>query len=174
MPSINLLLRGLMSFIVNGVTLLPLLKHGMDVYYYKKYLYETGQGDPCQKTLFPLVCYDDLGSTYLLSSEPWFSLAGMEDGCCGAAGVLLSVGAYDVEVEVHRKSTSRWRRVVRFVTGVVQIVIIVALGSALHIVTQDYVLDQQRTSLFVLLPALMLNIWSMIENFYEGAMVMLD
>ncbi|KAJ3309352.1 hypothetical protein HDU76_003648 [Blyttiomyces sp. JEL0837] len=208
MPSVSLLQRGIIYFIIKGTTVLPLLKHGMDVYFYKKYLYEQGHDEPCQKLLFPLVCYDDLGTTFNFYTEvgcesvatllvfilvgfhtllaliflftscgknrSGFFLAALEDGCCGVAGVVLSVGAYDVEVDVHRKSANKWRRVIRAITGMFQVVIIVALASATHIVTQDYVMDVQRSSLFVLLPALLLNIYSMIDNFAEGATVLFE
>jgi hypothetical protein len=41
----------------------------------------------------------------------------MEDGCCGVAPVVLSLFAYDVEVEVYRKENVRFRRVMRIVTA---------------------------------------------------------
>ncbi|KAJ3109392.1 hypothetical protein HDU97_006637 [Phlyctochytrium planicorne] len=95
-------------------------------------------------------------------------LAGAEDGCCGLAAVLLSLGAHDTEVEKHQKSSYKWRRATRFVTGAFQIAIIVAAAAAIRIVTTDGALDQQRSSLFVLLPCLILNIYNMIENIFEG------
>ncbi|KAI8854598.1 hypothetical protein BC829DRAFT_380329 [Chytridium lagenaria] len=95
-------------------------------------------------------------------------LAGAEDGCCGAAAIFLSLGAYDVEVEGQRKKAYKWRRATRFVSGGFQVAIIVAAAASIRIVTTDGALDQQRSSLFVLLPCLTLNIYNMIENIFEG------
>ncbi|KAJ3189659.1 hypothetical protein HK101_008796, partial [Irineochytrium annulatum] len=201
MVSFNLLQRGLIYFTIKGTNFLPLFKHGMDVYYFKRFQYQNGIGEQCQRLLFPLVCYDDFGTDWTIYSEVGCDditvlltlilvgfhtllamyhilcscggrngefLAGAEDGCCGAAAVILSVGAYDVEVELHRKSASKWRRATRFVTGGFQVAIIVAIASAIHIVTGSEATDQQRSSLFILLPALILNIFSMMENIFEG------
>jgi hypothetical protein len=211
MVSFNLLQRGIIYFTIHGTNFLPLLKHGMDVYYYKRYQFQTGVGEPCQRLVFPLVCYDDFGTNWTLYTEVGCEsvvalltfivvgfhsllafyylviscgatpnkanefLAGAEDGCCGVAAVVLSFGAYDSDVEGHRKNANKWRRVTRLITSGFQIAIIVAVCAALHIVTGAYgVLEQQRSSLFVLLPCLMLNIWSLLENMYEGTRLLWD
>ncbi|KAI9341018.1 hypothetical protein DFJ73DRAFT_548152 [Zopfochytrium polystomum] len=210
MPSFNLLQRGVLYFTVKGTTLLPLLKHGMDVYYYKEYQADSGLGPACQRVIFPLVCWDDIGSSWTIYSEvgcesvaallaaiiiafhtlvalaflvmaacappkeAFMYLVALEDGCCGAAAVVMSIGAFDVEVEVQRKGSNKWRRAVRFITAGIQFAIVVVLCAAINVVTGPSVLKPQRTSLFVLLPALFLNIYSLLENAFEGSRVMFE
>ncbi|KAJ3107514.1 hypothetical protein HDU96_007858 [Phlyctochytrium bullatum] len=200
MVSFHLLERGLIYFTIQGTNFLPLLKHGMDVYFFKRFQFQNGVGEACQYQIFPLVCYDNFAKDWTIYSEVgcanvivlltiilisfhtllaiyhiFFNckgkgefLAGAEDGCCGAAAVILSLGAHDGEVEGQRKSAFKWRRGTRFITGAFQIAIIVAVSASIRIVTTDGALDQQRSSIFVLLPCLMLNIYNMIENIFEG------
>ncbi|KAI8609904.1 hypothetical protein BC830DRAFT_794164 [Chytriomyces sp. MP71] len=207
MVSLNLFQRGLLYFIVKGGNFTPLLKHGMDVYYYRQYLYSNGIGPSCQYLIFPLVCKDDFATDFTIYTElgcadvvvllTWiiiafhtlFSiyalavncgkekgspdfLAGMENGCCGAGAVFISMGSYDVEVEVHRKNgNAKWRRVMRGITAIFQFVIVIFACSAIRIVTGwGYVpvLDEQRSSLFLWLFVLFLNIFTMLEHIFEG------
>ncbi|KAJ3298355.1 hypothetical protein HDU79_010941 [Rhizoclosmatium sp. JEL0117] len=206
MVSLNLFQRGVLYFTVKGGNMLPLIKHGMDVYYYKKYLASQG-GQPCQKLLFPLVCYDDIGTEWTIYSElgcadviamlTWILiafhtivsiyflvvncgtqkgspdfLAGMESGCCGAGAVFVSMGAYDVEVEIHRKQANpKWRRVMRGITAIFQFVILVFICSAIRIVTGYAgveIQEFQSSSLYLYLFCLFLNLFTMTEHLFEG------
>ncbi|EGF80350.1 hypothetical protein BATDEDRAFT_88513 [Batrachochytrium dendrobatidis JAM81] len=203
MVSITLLHRGVFYFTVMGTNVLPLLKHGMDLYFLQ---YRGGTGTGCQRQVLPLVCFDDLGQDWTIYTELGcasviamlamvivgldtiiafyfflFSchgkkedfLAGAEDGCCGLAAVVLSFGHYDNEVLAKSKSmAAKWRRASRFVTAVIQIVMIVAAASALRVVTNIDSRPEQKSSTFVLLPCLLLNITSWIENMYDGIMVL--
>ncbi|KAJ3415950.1 hypothetical protein HDV05_003791 [Chytridiales sp. JEL 0842] len=211
MVSFHLLQRGVFYFTVMGTNMLPLLKHGMDVYYFKRYQFATSTGPACQRLLFPLVCYDTFGTNWTLYTEVGCGsvialltlilvgfhsllaiyylvascgttpskandfLAGAEDGCCGVAAVVLSFGAYDSDVEGHRKIASKWRRVTRLITSGFQLAIIVAVCAGLSLVTKaEGVLEIQRSSLFVLLPCLMLNIYMWLENVFEGFKIMYE
>ncbi|KAJ1339526.1 hypothetical protein BSLG_005850 [Batrachochytrium salamandrivorans] len=159
MVSITLLHRGVFYFTVMGTNVLPLLKHGMDLYFLQ---YRGGTGTGCQRQVLPL-----------LSWQKEDFLAGAEDGCCGLAAVVLSFGHYDNEVLAKSKSmAAKWRRASRFVTAVIQIVMIVAAASALRVVTNIDSRPEQKSSTFVLLPCLLLNITSWIENMYDGIMVL--
>ncbi|KAJ1549027.1 hypothetical protein HK405_010997 [Cladochytrium tenue] len=198
MPSYSLLQRGLIYFSIKGSTFLPLLKHSMDYYY------SAASSPGCGRPIFPLVCTDDWGSTWSLSTEVgaesvaavvaaiticlhtavaiaflvmaacsppkqgFMYLVALEDGCCGAAAVFMSLGAFDVEVEIQRKGNTRWRRVVHTVTAGLQLVIVVCLAAAINTVSGSDASYPERTSIFVLLPALMLNIYSLFENVFEG------
>ncbi|KAJ3345937.1 hypothetical protein HDU83_003574 [Entophlyctis luteolus] len=99
-------------------------------------------------------------------------LAGIETGCCGAGAVFMSLGAYDVEVEVHRKQANpKWRRGFRAATAIFHFVIVVFACGSIRIVTgfgDEAIILQQRTSLFVLLFVLFLNIFTMFEHVFEG------
>ncbi|KAL2916448.1 hypothetical protein HK105_203880 [Polyrhizophydium stewartii] len=203
MVSVTLLHRGVFYFTVMGTNMLPILKHGMDLYFLQ---YRGGTGVTCGRQPFPLVCLDDIGQEWTIYSELGcesiiallaviivgldtiisfyfflFScrgktedfLAGAEDGCCGAAAVVLALGSYDNEVLAKSKTlAAKWRRATRFITASIQVAIIIAAASALHIVTGPDARPEQRSSIFVLLPCLMLNITSWIENMYEGVLVL--
>ncbi|KAI8799682.1 hypothetical protein BJ742DRAFT_844987 [Cladochytrium replicatum] len=201
MVSFNLLHRGLVYFTQQGSCFLPLFKYGMDLFYSLRWA-----GLSCQRLLFPLVCIDTLGSTWLLSSElgcitiiallatiivafhtalatfylfctchPKHKhehfLAGAEDGFCGASAIVLAFAAYDAEVDKQRGATVNWRRVTRFITAAFEGGIIVAASIAIHIVTDSDAYDQQRSSLFVLLPCLMLNLAALVENLWEASKI---
>ncbi|KAI8845644.1 hypothetical protein BJ741DRAFT_655774 [Chytriomyces cf. hyalinus JEL632] len=207
MVSFNLFQRGVLYFTVKGGNFTPLLKHGMDMFYYKQYLYANRLGASCQYVIFPLVCKDDFATEWTIFTElgcadvvallTWIIigfhtlisiyvlvmncgkekgspdfLAGMESSCCGAGAVFVSLGAYDVEVEVHRKvANTKWRRAVRGITAIFQFVIIVFTCSAIRIVTgygNVPTADYQRSSLFVWLFVLMLNLFTMTEHIFEG------
>ncbi|KAJ3072940.1 hypothetical protein HDU98_002585 [Podochytrium sp. JEL0797] len=207
MVSLNLFQRGVLYFTVNGGNFLPLFKHGMDIWYYKQHLYYLGQGEGCQRQLFPLVCYDQMGTEWTIYTEggcadviamlTWIIiafhtlvsifflikncgtekgspdfLAGMESGCCGAGAVFVSMGAYDVEVEVHRKQANpKWRRGMRAVTAIFQFVILVFTCAAIRIVTgysNTPIMGFQSTSLFVYLFVLFLNLYAITEHLFEG------
>eukprot|EP00842_Homolaphlyctis_polyrhiza_P000396 jgi/Hompol1/1357/HPOL_004521-RA len=100
-------------------------------------------------------------------------IAGAEDGCCGMAAIVLSFGSYDNDVIARSKTAAaKWRRATRFVTACVQIAIIAALSGAIHVVSDPNSSPEQKSSLFVLLPCLMLNLTSWIENIYDGVMVL--
>ncbi|KAJ1327242.1 hypothetical protein BSLG_010584 [Batrachochytrium salamandrivorans] len=100
-------------------------------------------------------------------------LAGAEDGCCGLAAVILSLGHYDKDVLAKSKTLSaKWRRASRFITATIQIAIIVAAASAVRIVTNPSSRPEQKSSVFVLLPCLLLSITSWIENMYDGILVL--
>ncbi|KAJ3005809.1 UNVERIFIED_CONTAM: hypothetical protein HDU68_004388 [Siphonaria sp. JEL0065] len=207
MVSLHLFQRGVLYFTVKGGNFLPLIKHGMDVYYYNKNVMNRAPGRECNRFLFPLVCYDDMGTEWTIYSElgcadviamlTWILiafhtlvsifflvkncgtdkgspdfLAGMESGCCGAGAVFVSMGSYDVEVEVHRKQANpKWRRGMRYLTAIFQFVIVIFICSAIRIVTGYAgvaVDDVQRSSLFLYLYALFLNLLTMTEHIFEG------
>ncbi|KAJ1564676.1 hypothetical protein HK096_006831, partial [Nowakowskiella sp. JEL0078] len=60
-----------------GTNFLPLLKHCMDLYYAKIW-----SGQTCTSLLFPLVCVDTLGATWLLTSEL---------GCASVIALLTTI-----------------------------------------------------------------------------------
>ncbi|KAJ3081643.1 hypothetical protein HK102_002214 [Quaeritorhiza haematococci] len=195
MVSFKLLNRGVVYFTTVGANYLPLIKYGMDEYYRKQW-----NGLQCERTMFPLVCWDGFGSIWYINTElgaanvlmllttimicihttlslfymlfsckgktPDF-LAGAEDGCCGAAAIMLSFAALDQEVDQHR-SKATWKVAVRFITASFQIVIIVASCAAINTVSGVNASPQERIALFVYLPVLMLNIISVIENFTDA------
>ncbi|KAH6562536.1 hypothetical protein BASA50_001821 [Batrachochytrium salamandrivorans] len=186
-----------------GTSILPLLKHGMDLYFIQ---YRGGTGVGCSREPLPLICLDDLGQEWTIYTELGcvsiialltfiivgldtiiafyfflFSchgknedfLAGAEDGCCGLAAVILSLGHYDKDVLAKSKTLSaKWRRASRFITATIQIAIIVAAASAVRIVTNPSSRPEQKSSVFVLLPCLLLSITSWIENMYDGILVL--
>ncbi|KAJ3278497.1 hypothetical protein HK104_002290 [Borealophlyctis nickersoniae] len=104
-------------------------------------------------------------------------LHGTEYGCCGAAAVFISFAAVDVEVQAAEKATQKdakggmWKRATRIVTAAFQVAIIVAVCAGLRIVSGPMAWDVQKTSLFVLLPCLFLNLASFVENFYEAVLM---
>ncbi|KAI8919644.1 hypothetical protein BC831DRAFT_480598 [Entophlyctis helioformis] len=203
MVSVTLLHRGVFYFTVMGTNVLPLIKYGMDEYFRIYRAGTGGQCSRLLFPLVCLdslgsewTLYTELGAVTLVAlltvilvtihtviSFYFFLftcrgkgeeyLAGIEDGCCGAAAVLLSLASYDADVIAKSKTmAAKWRRATHFMTGTVQVVIIVAVCAAIRVVTSaDSRLDQ-KDSLFVLLPCLFLNITSWIENMYDGMLVL--
>ncbi|KAJ3033877.1 hypothetical protein HDV00_005681 [Rhizophlyctis rosea] len=185
-----------------GINFLPLLKHCMDVYFQKTWAHQwcehswfpltcmddvgtdftiyTENG--CVSTIAMLNCiilaYHTLISlfhfgTSINSKSPSF-LAGTEYGCCGASAVIISFAAIDSEVEVAQQGGRPWRRGSRFFTAIFQVAIIVCVCAAIHIVTGPDAWDVQKSSLFVLLPCLFLNLASFVENFYEAVLMIYE
>lgn len=99
-------------------------------------------------------------------------LSGTELGCCGASAVIISFAAYDAEVDAAVGSEAKYRRGTRLVTAVLQVPLIIAACVGIHIVTSDEAWDNQRQSLWLLLVVLMLNLASLVENLYEGLLIM--
>ncbi|TPX63264.1 hypothetical protein SpCBS45565_g06720 [Spizellomyces sp. 'palustris'] len=98
-------------------------------------------------------------------------LAGTELGCCGAAAVIISFAAYDAEVDRAAGAEAKWRRATRFLTAILQLPLIIAACVAINIVTGSEAWDSQRSSLWLLLVVLMLNLASLVENVYEGLLM---
>ncbi|KAJ1532555.1 hypothetical protein HK405_000959, partial [Cladochytrium tenue] len=173
--------RGIIYFAIKGATFLPLLKHGMDYYYafavpcghtifplvctddwgstWTIFSEVGAESVAALLALIVLGLHSVVALAFLVMAalappkDGFMYLVALEDGCCGAAAVVMSLGAFDVEVEVQRKGSSKWRRLVRVATAALQVAIIVALSSAISIVTKSDTPYPQKTSLFVLLPA---------------------
>lgn len=101
-------------------------------------------------------------------------LAGTEYGCCGAGAVMVSFAAIDSEVQSAVEGCKKYRRASNFFTAIFQVAIIVCVCAALHIVSGPEAWDVQKTSLFVLLPCLFLNLASFVENFYEAVLMIYE
>ncbi|KAJ3266445.1 hypothetical protein HK104_006113 [Borealophlyctis nickersoniae] len=138
----------------------------MDLHFQKKWA-----GQSCTKVWFPSTCFDDVATDFTIYTELGGKtegfLYGTEYGCCGSAAVMMSFIVVDAEVEVARKSGVRWGTGLRAITAAFQVAIIVAVCAGLHIVSGPDAWDVQKTSLFVFLPCLFLNLASFVENFYE-------
>ncbi|KAJ3029838.1 hypothetical protein HDV00_009371 [Rhizophlyctis rosea] len=199
MVSFYLLQRGLYHFTLVGSNFLPLLKHAMDLYFQKKWANSYCEKIWFPSTCFDDVgtdftIYTELGCATVIAMLNWviigyhtlFSiyhlgcsirgksegfLAGSEYGCCGGAAVVIGFVAVDSEVEAARAGGLSWRRGARFLTAGFQGAIIVCVCSAIHIVTGPDAWDIEKTTLFVLLPCLFLNLASFIESFYEAVVV---
>lgn len=194
MVSFILLHRGVAYFANNGINYLPYVKHGMDVYYVGLYSqlpckfqvfplvcaddfgstwsYHTESG--CASVLvllaFIVNVFDTLIAVYQLlyctKEKRKDYLAGAEDGCCGLFGIMLSIGAMDKEFAEHQAIASVWKRSCHFVSAGFQLAMIVTCCYGVSIVQGPNAFDIQRTSLFVFLPCLMINIGQFIFNMW--------
>ncbi|TPX58505.1 hypothetical protein PhCBS80983_g03104 [Powellomyces hirtus] len=115
-----------------------------------------------------LAAYHFATSCYFVGTKNKGFLAGTEFGCCGLAAVVISVATDDREVDDAAGVPARFRRHTRLITAALQVPLIIAACVAMDIVTDDWAWDTQRTSLWVFLVVLMLNLSSFVENIYEG------
>lgn len=96
-------------------------------------------------------------------------LAGAEDGCCGIASVMISCVAFDGgSCPKTDSSAGKLRRAIHFVTIIFLLPILAAVCSAISIVTAPTAWDNQRSSIFVLYPCLLLNLYSLLHNVAEA------
>ncbi|KAI8821288.1 uncharacterized protein EV422DRAFT_36294 [Fimicolochytrium jonesii] len=199
MVSFYLLHRGLTYFTTSGANFLPLLKHAMDLYFAKRYAsvpcaqpwfrytcFDDFSTDWSFRTelgcvsIIALLTVLILGFHTLLATYHFMCcwtarkgdfLAGTEFGCCGAAAVVIGLAADDEEVSRVVPTKVKHRRMTRVVTAVLEVPLIAAACVAINIDTSDTVTDSHRSSLWLLLVVLMLNLSSFIDNIYEGLMM---
>ncbi|KAJ3046414.1 hypothetical protein HK097_000879 [Rhizophlyctis rosea] len=199
MVSFYLLQRGLYHFTLVGTNFLPLLKHAMDLYFQKKWAGHYCEKIWFPSTCFDDVAtdftmYTEVGCANIVALLTWIIigyhtilcmyhlgcsvrgksegfLAGTEYGCCGASAVVIGFVTIDSEVEAARAGGMTWRRGARFISAGFIGAIIVTVCSSIHIVSGPDAWDIQKTSLFVLLPCLFLNLASFIESFYEAVVL---
>ncbi|KAI9100407.1 hypothetical protein DFS34DRAFT_693121 [Phlyctochytrium arcticum] len=199
MVSFYLLHRGLWYFTYSSTNILPLLKHAMDTHFTLRYASITCEKPWFKYTCFDDFGTDwtmttELGCVSVIALLTFIMigfhtglalyhfawscrgqndgfLAGTELGCCGAAAVIISFAAYDAEVDEAAGKEAKWRRATRFATAVLQVPLLVATCVAINIVSAENAWDSQRSSLFLLLVVLMLNLASLVENVYEGMLM---
>ncbi|KAJ3315642.1 hypothetical protein HDV04_002056 [Boothiomyces sp. JEL0838] len=196
MVSYNLLHRGLYVFSLYGSTYLPYLKLGMDLYYQDLYVGKPCQNvSPIfQNICFDQfgtdwTVFTELGcalvlsllGTLLILVQTVFTLymclfhmkdkdgdflVGAEDGCCGIMAIVLSGIANDEAPKTKSKAYKR-RAISRFLTIGFQVPIIVITCLSLNIISRPTAWYSEKTSVFVLLTVLMLNLTNLIENIFE-------
>ncbi|KAJ3000799.1 hypothetical protein HDV02_003601 [Globomyces sp. JEL0801] len=97
-------------------------------------------------------------------------LLGAEDGCCGLIAVVFAFVATDQPPKAKCPALKR-RAVIRLLTVGFQGPIFVFTCAALNVISRSDAWPTERTSLFVLLPVLLLTIADAMENIYEGLTV---
>lgn len=87
-------------------------------------------------------------------------LVGAEYGCCGINGMLMSFIAYDDGKGLKADSfAAKLRRSMNWVWSALLVPIIVAICISINITTRNDIEVYQASSILVLYPCLMLNIW---------------
>ncbi|KAI9199717.1 uncharacterized protein BJ171DRAFT_445275 [Polychytrium aggregatum] len=198
MVSPSLMARGVSYFVFTAINYLPFLKHGMDLYFTVKYQSGGGQCRSlliplicfddygtnwlltdeigCDNVLVLLATLMTVFHTIVAIYHLVFNcraktkdyIAGAEEGCCGLAACMISLAVVDNEVDAHRAHALKWRRVVCFVTAAFQAALVVTACFGIKFVTCDGAADIQRSSIFVFLPVMMINLSQLIYNLWEG------
>ena len=121
---------------------------------------------------FILVVIHTLTSIYFLcftcNTKQDEILAGAEDGCCGAAAIMISFISHDSNAPPKKDGSSfKIRRTIRAMTIIFQFPLLVAIGAYLQLSTAADAWETEKTNVYVLFPCLMLNLVSIIENIGE-------